>query len=664
MVSYSLPQIIANHKYYGRCYQKAPSNFSTADSRFEYFNSDATNNKMTFGSFSNSPYDNDWHLLSSILSLSSPATASYQLRAFSVNGTQIAYRKELMIIDLTAAYGFGNEPTQAWCDANIPYFVGTYSISNSSISLKNGDIINCPYSGSIKSINLPKGTYKLETWGAQGGGPNTSSYSSGGYSYGTYTISGSTTLYLISGGAGGYNTGGYNGGGGIASGTYTYGGGGATHIGLKSGLLTSFSSDYTSKLLLVAGGGGGGRQNGNNPSAGGVGGGTSGGTGGGDSSYLGGGATQTAGGAGKQGGQTGTFGQGGAAGDSRNNSSCFSGAGGGGFYGGGGGGTGSGWFTNYSGSGGGGSGYINSSLASASTNQGYTVSNPGSSNGYIRITVISVVIKITYNANGGSSTPSIQEINPGTSVVLAGAISRNNNNVTITLSGNGNGGTNTSTSGTKTITYTFAGWNTNSSGTGTNYSASQSATFSDNITLYAKWTESTSYSGNYHINQIPIPQRSESILPFEIIGNGNPAVNTSTTGKKVTQYTFSHWNTAANGSGTSYQSTDSTALYNNTTLYAQWTSNIIYRDNKVSDLPIPTRQKYNFIKWATNADGSGTSYQSNSSSSFTSAITLYAQWERIKEYVPYIYTGGQWKLYKTSVFNSSNWKNYIGSFYE
>ena len=31
----------------------------------------------------------------------------------------------LMIIDLTEAFGEGNEPTKAWCDANIPYFTGT-----------------------------------------------------------------------------------------------------------------------------------------------------------------------------------------------------------------------------------------------------------------------------------------------------------------------------------------------------------------------------------------------------------------------------------------------------------------------------------------------------------------------------------------------------------
>lgn len=48
--------------------------------------------------------------------------------------------------------------------------MATYDLTSSipsSSSLKTGDILNCPYSGTYKSITLPKGTYKLECWGAQ-----------------------------------------------------------------------------------------------------------------------------------------------------------------------------------------------------------------------------------------------------------------------------------------------------------------------------------------------------------------------------------------------------------------------------------------------------------------------------------------------------------------
>lgn len=43
--------------------------------------------------------------------------------------------------------------------------MATYDLATQAVStsnLKAGDIINCSYSGAKKSIELPKGTYKLE----------------------------------------------------------------------------------------------------------------------------------------------------------------------------------------------------------------------------------------------------------------------------------------------------------------------------------------------------------------------------------------------------------------------------------------------------------------------------------------------------------------------
>ena len=45
----------------------------------------------------------------------------------------------------------------------------TQSIPAAS-ALVPGDILNCPYSGSVKTIQLPAGRWKLQCWGAQGGG--------------------------------------------------------------------------------------------------------------------------------------------------------------------------------------------------------------------------------------------------------------------------------------------------------------------------------------------------------------------------------------------------------------------------------------------------------------------------------------------------------------
>jgi hypothetical protein len=46
-------------------------------------------------------------------------------------------------------------------------FLATYDLTTTTpSSIKTGDILNCPYSGTYKIITLPKGQYKLECWGA------------------------------------------------------------------------------------------------------------------------------------------------------------------------------------------------------------------------------------------------------------------------------------------------------------------------------------------------------------------------------------------------------------------------------------------------------------------------------------------------------------------
>ena len=181
--------------------------------------------------------------------------------------------------------------------------MATYDLTSSTPSaddLRDGDIINCPYSGEYKMIKLPKGVYKLEVWGAEGGYRSSNSYSGkGGYSYGTLTLKNKnkTKMYLYAGGSGNSVSsatssvypGGFNGGG------YRYGykgGGGASDIRI--------GTDSLYARVIVAGGGG---SDGVVPFAGGAGGGTSGtagtpnyGTtyGPGNQTYSGSGTSQTA----------------------------------------------------------------------------------------------------------------------------------------------------------------------------------------------------------------------------------------------------------------------------------------------------------------------------------------------------------------------------------
>lgn len=193
-------------------------------------------------------------------------------------------------------------------------------------NIKTGDILNFDYTGAVQSVTLPKGTYKLECWGAQGGNRSQDSASAtvtgsglGGYSIGTLTLTQLTTCYIYVGGQGGMSSstgnvkveGGFNGGG-FASHESTgepgNGGGGATDVRI--------AQDSLYARIIVAGGGGG---SGEDNETGGYGGGETGGAGSGNTSLTQ--ASQTSGGTNSFG-----FGLGG--------NTYNGGAGGGGWYGG------------------------------------------------------------------------------------------------------------------------------------------------------------------------------------------------------------------------------------------------------------------------------------------------------------------------------------------
>lgn len=365
-------------------------------------------------------------------------TAQFRFDFEGMASNTIAYIDDAMLIDLTAAFGAGNEPTQEWCDTNIEYFSGNKTIQyeapnkydltvTTPTKIQTGDILNCPYSGSAKSITLPKGQYQLECWGAQGGnGTNNTSQpgGKGGYSKGIITLNKKTNLYLYTGGQGlngtTYNSneattaGGFNGGGSATSVNSRGSGGGGTDIRIAVDSLYarvlvagggSGSSGYTS-LAGFAGGGISGKTYNNQDSSNG-------------GSWYGGGGSQTQGGAANTSYSNyttaGSFGQGGNYNSGSN--TYYGSGGGGGWYGGGG----------AIGVGGGGSGYMYTSssasyypsgclldsshyLTNATTLAGNAafISPTGTSetghagNGYIRITVIeassgNTLVKTTSN---------------------------------------------------------------------------------------------------------------------------------------------------------------------------------------------------------------------------------------------------------------------------
>ena len=142
--------------------------------------------------------------------------------------------------------------------------------NNQSCSLTPGTTYDFNYTGSEQSFTAQcAGVYKIETWGAQGGGTVNDSIIGGygAYASGELELFENDKIYINVGGQGGISTtdtvlnGGYNGGGNARSrGTnYSFGsGGGATHIATSSGLLKDLKDNKNSVIMVAAGGGGGG----------------------------------------------------------------------------------------------------------------------------------------------------------------------------------------------------------------------------------------------------------------------------------------------------------------------------------------------------------------------------------------------------------------------
>ncbi|MEO7721023.1 MAG: InlB B-repeat-containing protein, partial [Pseudolysinimonas sp.] len=186
--------------------------------------------------------------------------------------------------------------------------------------------------------------------------------------------------------------------------------------------------------------------------------------------------------------------------------------------------------------------------------------------------------------------------------------------------------------------FTFAGWNTAANGSGTSYADAATYSFAVDATMFAQWT--------------PIP--SKTVVFDNNGGTGSMAdevknVPTALTAETFTRagFTFAGWNTAANGSGTSYADAASYSFAVDETMFAQWTpipTKTVSFDNnggtgsmanEVNNVAAPlttdrfTRAGYTFAGWNTAANGSGTAYADAASYPFTADATMFAQWTPI-----------------------------------
>ena len=110
--------------------------------------------------------------------------------------------------------------------------------------------------------------------------------------------------------------------------------------------------------------------------------------------------------------------------------------------------------------------------------------------------------------------------------------------------------------------YYFTGWNTRADGSGTSYSNGATVTPGGDLELYAQW-KAESYTLSFEPNG----------------GSGEMAAETVTYGVATRlpenaftreKYSFTGWNTKADGSGKSYGDRETVSFTEDTVLYAQW----------------------------------------------------------------------------------------------
>jgi len=264
---------------------------------------------------------------------------------------------------------------------------------------------------------------------------------------------------------------------------------------------------------------------------------------------------------------------------------------------------------------------------------------------------------VTLNANGGSSTGDSDnklESNKTVTFTWAGWKSSADNSVyaagsnytlnkattmTAQWTSKESGGSVTLPTPTR-ASYTFSGWYTAATGGSKAGNAGASYTPTGNVTLWARWYQSSwtvSYNGNASSGVTNIPSSQTKTQ--------GSTLTLSSTVPTRTGYTFLGWNTSSTATTATYQPGGSYTADAAAVLYAIWRENtftITYNANEGTRAPAattkwytkdakittgtPTRSGCTFLGWCTTADGSGTKYKANDTYGTNANITLYAMW--------------------------------------
>ena len=238
---------------------------------------------------------------------------------------------------------------------------------------------------------------------------------------------------------------------------------------------------------------------------------------------------------------------------------------------------------------------------------------------------------VSFDANGGTNTPSPQTKTYGTDLALS--------NATPTRTG-----------------YSFVEWNTSSDGTGTSYAPGGTFSTNADTTLYAVWAPIT-YTLSFNANggsNAPDAQTKEYGVDLTL---------TSSTPTRE-GYAFAGWATTNNAVAAEYQAGGTYSENGNATLYAVWsvvvsTHTLTYSANGGSNAPAaqtqtysvedqrtfivtseqPTRDGYAFSGWS-NTSGGTVDYEAGDAITAAADKTIYAVWEKVRFTISYDANGG------------------------
>ena len=240
---------------------------------------------------------------------------------------------------------------------------------------------------------------------------------------------------------------------------------------------------------------------------------------------------------------------------------------------------------------------------------------------------------VTYNANGGTGAPGNQTKVHGQDLILSTSKPTRNEKTWICC-------------------YVFSHWNTKADGTGTTYTPGQRYYANGNVTLYAQWLTYYYFDLSGYINGA----KTTNITNY---GTADVYINGKLVADDVTDFFRPY------PPETKYEIKDIKAMYvtqyngvysgalsgtirGTTTTHLNFSTKkytVTYNANGGTGAPgnqtkvhgktltlsnqKPARTGYAFVKWTTNADGSGTSYNAGASYTANAGATLYAQWKSV-----------------------------------